>query len=381
LNKHFGLFILAAIVVILSVAGGIAVAGKVSQEGGWWLPPAASTYSNDVDALWVAIFWVVIVMFILTEGAIVVFCVLYRRRPGVKPHYTHGSHAAEITWTVIPALMLLTLALIQIGTWNYIKKEFPDPGPGVTTVDVMGEQFAWYYRYKQKEHGYTLNEDKAEITTGQLRVPAGDKVLLRLRSRDVIHSFFIPLMRVKQDAVPGLRQRIWFQPNRIKLIDLKKPGFRSEKEYESGKIWREQHYEWVDVVELDPKKPPIDPDAKFKQGGQYFDKRIAVDINPDFTTIEEKEGVFGPAIVKTTGQQRKVNVLHQGKILKDQAWDTCDYAIAIYEVACAELCGLGHYKMKSFLQVLPRVAYEAWRKDEAEAAQEAHLRWSKFWKE
>jgi len=313
------------------------------QDGGLWLIEGASTYTKDVDILYKVIFWVIIVMFVLTEGLLIYFCIVYRRRPGHRPIYTHGNRKAELTWTIVPACMLLALAIVQIKTWNEIKLPdlFPKPGPGVTTVDVFAEQFAWNYRYPQALHAYKAPSD---LTTGQLLVPFGDKVVCRLRSRDVIHSLFIPHMRTKQDTVPGLRQGLWFEPARIWLADLKS---------------NPQKRVWVN-----------NPQA-FDQAGEYFDKRVVVNTYVEdelgfSPAYDEEDGVFKPIRKGAKGQEveMKVNVLHRGQIYKKQDWASCDYAVGIFEVACAELCGLGHYKMKSRLNVLPRAAYDQWVKEE-----------------
>lgn len=332
--------------------GGVAAAqgyDTSGQDGGLWLPPGASTYTRDVDFLYKVIFYVVTGMFLLTEGLLITFCILYRRRPGHRPAYTHGSNAAEITWTVIPALMLLGLALWQIPTWNMIKQHdrFPK-GPDVTTVDVMAETFSWSYRYPGTKE--LTEEKKYDITVGRLNVPFGNKVVCNLRSRDVIHSMFIPHMRVKQDAVPGLRQKLWFEPNRIWLWDIR----------EKKKIWVN------------------DPKA-FEPGGAYYDKRVAVDISPATTNYQETPKGYEP-VVLPNGVRKKVGVLYQGKVLEGQEWDSCDYAVGLFEIACAELCGQGHYRMKSTMAVLPRAAYEHWIKAEAEEVAEPAPIW-KWWRD
>ena len=125
----------------LLLAGGFACA-QDQDHPGVWLPFSASTYADDVDSLYRLIFWLTTGMFILTEGLLLIFCIIYRRRPGHRPTYTHGNNTAEIAWTVVPALMLLTVAILQIPTWNNIKKRFPDANAkDVTLIDFMGEQY------------------------------------------------------------------------------------------------------------------------------------------------------------------------------------------------------------------------------------------------
>jgi cytochrome c oxidase subunit 2 len=341
------------------------------QEGGLWLPEAASDYSGDVDGLYRAIFWVTVGMFILTEGLLIAFCVMYRRRPGHRPRYTHGNHTAELVWTIIPALMLLGLAFWQIPAWNHIKRDgFPKAdAPGVTTIDVMGEQFKWHFRYpgtKAKLDGATKDVN----TTGVMRMPFGDRVLLNLRSKDVIHSFFIPLMRVKQDTVPGLRQRAWFRPNRMKLVALKEGTQDDPKGYKKldGTIRKLQPVKWVHLSELQAGAELTEKD--FESGGKLFDKKIALS---DFAEVD---GFYDVIKVASTGQSKKVRILEKGKV-RTGDWSECDYSVGVVEVACAELCGQGHYTMRTPMYVEPRAAYLNWLQDEADA--DVDVPAFKFW--
>jgi cytochrome c oxidase subunit 2 len=357
-TRHLGFWGFAA--ALLLIAPGIAWAQQKGPYptdglgGGLWLIEGASTYTAGVDFMYKVIFWVVTAMFLITEGLLVYFCVVYRRRPGHRPTYTHGNRKAELTWTIVPALMLFGLAIWQIPYWNEIKQpgQFPK-GDDVRTIDVFAETFAWNFRYRRSEHKYKADQD---VTTKRLNLPFGDKVVCRLRSRDVIHSMFVPHMRVKQDLVPGIRQQLWFEPSRIWLIEIKSTPQK--------RIW-------------------VNNPRDFEAGGAYFDKRIAVDTKaPGDTAYFELNGVYNVIKVKTPqGEvEKKVNVLYQGKVLEGQAWASCDYALGIFEIACAELCGLGHYKMKSTLQVLPGAAYKHWLDSEIAEVADPEPIW-KLWKD
>ena len=331
------------------------------QEGGLWLPEAASDYSGSVDGLYRAIFWVTLGMFVLTEGLLIAFCVMYRRRPGHRPSYTHGNHTAELVWTIIPALMLLGLAFWQIPTWNYIKRDgFPKAGAeGVTTVDVLGEQFKWHFRYPGTKA--KLEDAKKDVvSTGIMRIPFGDRILCNLRSKDVIHSFFIPLMRVKQDTVPGLRQRAWFKPNRMKLVEIKtsKDDPNGYKKVD-GTLRKLQDVHWIT-----DEKVFTDPNS------DYFKSAIAL------SDYAEVDGWYDVIKVKSTGQSKKVRILEKGKV-RTGDWSECKYAIGIVEVACAELCGQGHYTMRTQMYVEPRAAYLNWLQEEADA--DVDIPAFKFW--
>jgi cytochrome c oxidase subunit 2 len=342
------------------------------QEGGWWFPEAASDYSGRIDYMYRVIFVAVAFMFLLTEGLLIAFCILYRRRPGHRPTYIHGSNKAELVWTVIPALMLLGIAVWQIPHWNVIKRDgFPKAGdPNVTVVDIMGEQFKWHFRYPGSKA--KLEDAKKDVnTTGIMRVPLGDAVLCNLRSKDVIHSVFIPLMRVKQDTVPGLRQRLWFRPNRMKLIDLKAATFADPEGYKTttGQVRTLQPVKWAYIGDKRPDDKSF-CEKDFEAGGLLFEKKIAL------SDYAEVEGFYDVIKVKATGQSKKVRILEKGQV-KTGDWKDCDYAVGIVEIACAELCGQGHYTMRSQMYVEPRAAFKNWLQEEADS--DADVPAFKFW--
>lgn len=348
---------------LLLVLGGAAFAqstpGSTAQDTGmdYGMPAGASTYSQEIDLLYIWIFWITTVMFLLTEGLLIVFCILYRRRPGHRPAYTHGNNAAEITWTIVPALMLLVIALVQIGTWNRIKKEFPAPGPGVTEVKAFAQQYQWNFMYPNTKSFVQGDTDAA--SAGIMHIPFGDKALIHLRSMDVIHSLFIPDMRVKQDLVPGLRQKLWFEANRIRLIDIKGGNPVNAGKNMDGTPRMVQNFVWVNSAK------------ELEKGGTYKDKTIAVANY----SLDKDTGLYKPG-----NPNAKIRVIKDGELKTDGKWSDVDYCIGIFEIACAELCGLGHYKMRGQLVVEPRVAFEAWLKELPDY--ELEKIWTKnLWKE
>jgi len=350
--------------------------GQNQDNPGVWLPYSASSYADEIDGLYRLIFWLTAGMFFLTEGLLLIFCVIYRRRPGHRPTYTHGNHKAEIAWTVIPALMLLGLAILQIPTWNAIKKEFPDgKGKDVTTIDFLGEQYKWNVRYPGTGDKAKKVPDLTNLSN--IHMPFGNTALINLRSKDVIHSIFIPAMRVKQDTVPGLRQKAWFKPNRFFLADLKAP------QIEDGSMYVLENNEWTKKPHMVQPKvwvnlDPANPGKDFEAGGKFFDKRIAVQDH------SELNGLYQVATVRAkptdVGVIKKVKVLYQGKVTEKQEFASCDYALGIFEIACAELCGMGHYTMRAFLYVDPPAVYNAWMASEMEDVSDPAPAW-KFWRD
>ncbi|MFQ5679695.1 MAG: cytochrome c oxidase subunit II [Gemmatimonadota bacterium] len=174
----------------------------------WSLPPNLSTQGVAIDRL----FWIIVVItgiaFLLVEIGIVWFLIRYRRREGSRARYTHGSKRLEVVWTAVPAVTMVFLGIYSGRIWTGIRSadSFPE---GALTLDVRAKQFEWNVTYPGPDE-IPGNEDDFTIRN-QFHIPAGEPVIVRLSSEDVIHSFFIPELRVKQDAVPGMETSVWFE--------------------------------------------------------------------------------------------------------------------------------------------------------------------------
>ncbi len=208
-----------------------------------WLPESVTTTASAIDQLFYVVLAITGAVFILVQATLVYFLIRYRHRPGVVAGYTHGNTLVEIVWTVIPSIILVFLALSSQRVWARVRGTPPPPD---LEVEITGEQFAWNFRYAGPDG--RLNTDDDITTLNQLHLPIHETVLLHLKSKDVIHSFFVAQFRMKQDAVPGLTTRMWIEAT----------------------------------------------------------------------------------------------------------------AAGNFEIACAELCGLGHYRMRGFLTLEPREAFDAW---------------------
>jgi cytochrome c oxidase subunit 2 len=173
------------------------------------LPEGVSSYSHRIDGMFHLITWITGVVFVIVELLLLYFLFRYRHKEGRKAHYTHGNNRLEVVWTIIPALICVVLALLSRRTWTEIKQQMP---PNALEIEITGEQFSWTIRYAGKDGRIGTDDDI--VSLNQLHFPVGKPVVATLRSKDVIHSFFLPEFRVKQDAVPGMSTRIWFDATR-----------------------------------------------------------------------------------------------------------------------------------------------------------------------
>jgi cytochrome c oxidase subunit 2 len=174
------------------------------------LPEGVSSYSRDIDGMFWLILWITGIIFVVVELLLVFFLWKYRHREGRQVTYTHGNNRVEVLWTIVPAVICVVLALMSRRIWADVKQRMPEGG---LAVGIEAEQFAWNIHYPGPD-GKLFTADDV-VTLNQMHIPVGRPIVVSLRSKDVIHSFFLPEFRVKQDAVPGMTTRIWFDGQRV----------------------------------------------------------------------------------------------------------------------------------------------------------------------
>ena len=174
----------------------------------WWLPLQGSTFAPQIDGLFIAILIITGLAFVIVEAGLIWFVIKYRGRPGRKGHYTHGSAKAEVIWTAIPAVTVVALGLVSNHYWKEIKGRDSIPADAYP-IAIHAKQFEWQVTYPGPDGQLGTADDFT--VRNQLHVPVGRNIVVVLTSEDVIHSFWVPVLRVKQDAVPGLTIRAWFQ--------------------------------------------------------------------------------------------------------------------------------------------------------------------------
>jgi cytochrome c oxidase subunit II len=150
------------------------------------------------DLLDTTVKWALLV-FVLVEGVLIYAIFRFRGKPGdPEPHQTHGNTTVEIIWTIIPALIL---AAIAVPTVRAIFQTNATPGKDALTVEVVGHQWWWEFRYPE----YNLT------TANELHIPVGRTVSLRMGSADVLHSFWVPQFAAKRDVFANRETRLWFK--------------------------------------------------------------------------------------------------------------------------------------------------------------------------
>jgi cytochrome c oxidase subunit 2 len=162
-------------------------------------PERASTLAGSVDALFIFLLIVSALMTALIYTLIVVFAAKYRQRKGVEAEQIEGSHHLEITWSVIPLFVFMTFFVWGAVVYFQLRT----PPQGATEVYTVAKQWMWKFQHM---------EGQREIN--ELHVPVGRDVKLIMTSNDVIHSFFVPAFRVKQDVLPGRYTVTWFRATR-----------------------------------------------------------------------------------------------------------------------------------------------------------------------
>jgi cytochrome c oxidase subunit 2 len=199
----------------------------------WWLPTGASAAAAAIDHQFAVSYVLMGAVFVAAQVVLGWFAWKYRDRgPSSKAVYTHGNNTMELVWTVLTFVLFVGMNLMSSSIWA--SERFDPAKPDAIKVEVTGMQFAWYFRYPGPDgkFGGTKPElvdpsaggesavgldtsdpaSKDDIVTGTMVVPVNREVEVILRAHDVIHSFFVPAMRFKQDAVPGLAIHMHFTP-------------------------------------------------------------------------------------------------------------------------------------------------------------------------
>jgi cytochrome c oxidase subunit II len=220
--------LLATLGSLVFVSG--AFAGFVTPESG------GSPNANQISSLYMIVLYIAIVVFVVVEGALLYSIVKFRARKGRVAAQIHGNTRLEISWTVGAALILVALAAVTFTKLGSIQNppnsgadglsladgvltastSVPTPPNGrKLTICVTGRQYIWRFTYGASCES---NAFGVPYSYQQMVVPANTTVVLQLESTDVIHSWWIPKLGGKFDAVPGYKNFTWFKASKVGAI-------------------------------------------------------------------------------------------------------------------------------------------------------------------
>ena len=193
------------------------------------LPPASSVHGAEIDGLMKVSMTLILVVFFALTPMLFYFAYKYRGKKENTAYFFAHNNRLEIAWTVIPTIVLTALIIYGLRTWDRAMN--PDVSEAII-IEVYSKQFDWTARYSGADNilgdanfrlvegrntlGVDLNDDKAadDIVVREVHLPVNKPVLLKFRSRDVIHSAFLPHFRVQMNCVPGLSTQFAFTPTK-----------------------------------------------------------------------------------------------------------------------------------------------------------------------
>jgi cytochrome c oxidase subunit II len=204
------------------------------------IPAAASAHAGEIDQMLVLVHWLMFVLFVGWGAFFVFVLVKFRRGANPKASYVGAKGKfAKSTEIAVALIEVVLLVFYAIPAWAKRVTSFPS-GADAVIVRVVGEQFAWNVQYPGADGKFGRTDPKLvsadnplgldrrdpdakdDVTTiNQLNLPVGHPILVHLSSKDVIHSFGLYEMRIKQDAVPGLEMPVWFVPT-VTTADMRK---------------------------------------------------------------------------------------------------------------------------------------------------------------
>ena len=187
----------------------------IAPSRDWWFyTEAMSPLGVRIDNLFYMILWIVTAVFIGTQYALGYVMWKGATKSESQPaHFSHGSHSLELIWTIVPAFVLVFIALYQMDVWRdfRVKSSFPEETQqDGAQMEITARQFEWRIRYPGPGKQLELTPQSDDLyAVNEVHIPTGRPVKFNLRTDDVQHAFFAPELRIKQDAVPGKVIPVW----------------------------------------------------------------------------------------------------------------------------------------------------------------------------
>lgn len=181
--------------------------------------PRAATFAGDIDGLVVLVTWICGVWFFATQIMFFWLMWRFRARDGVKSQYITGKEPHLKRWINIPHFLILicdvVIIVAAVRVWVNIKQTLPPPDD---TIRVRGQQWTWAFQHSGLDGKLDTPDDV--WTSDTLHVAEGKTYHFVLESQDVLHSFFVPAFRLKQDAIPGRAITGWFKTSKTGTYDI-----------------------------------------------------------------------------------------------------------------------------------------------------------------
>jgi cytochrome c oxidase subunit 2 len=224
--------------------GGFGLIGFLFWQINRWadnsLPGAASVHGLKIDTLWDYNMYLIIVVFVLTNAVLFWFAYKYAGKKGVKATFLAHDNRLEMAWTIAPAVVLAGIIIFGLKYWNEITERSTDPNK--VTIELYAKQFDWTARYagkdkvlgstdyRQIDGGNSVGLDTLDATgyddilvKNEFHIPVNREIEFKMRSRDVIHSAYMPHFRAQMNCVPGMVTEFKFTPNKTTAEMRKDP--------------------------------------------------------------------------------------------------------------------------------------------------------------
>lgn len=194
---------------------------------GFWesiKPPIdISTNGHLIDSLFMLTTWLILFFFFFVCLGIFGFSYLYSKKKHPKALYTHGTsrkHIAIVAGIGALVFIMVDMQITTISNRDFINVflNYPKESEDIVRVQVLGQQWAWNFRYAGKDGIFNTEDDV--VTLNDLRLPVNKKVIFQITSKDVIHSLYFPNARLKVDAMPGRISRMWYELTKTGLYDI-----------------------------------------------------------------------------------------------------------------------------------------------------------------
>jgi cytochrome c oxidase subunit 2 len=195
--------ITALVIALLSSTAALA-------EGPWPNDPQGPVARSIADLYWI-MFVAAVVVLAIVDGAIIYAGIKFRERPGHAAQQFHGHNLLELTWTVIPTIMVVGFSVLSWQKLDFINNT--RGGDVGMVIHAEGVQWSWNISYPTEDR-FRLRDGSFLTDAQELHIPVGMKVRIELSAKDVIHSFWVPSVGGKKDAVPGRATELWIQADK-----------------------------------------------------------------------------------------------------------------------------------------------------------------------